>query len=178
MKNSCDLLYFDICFIVVAWNQTHNDADLGLYSLPHGCSSEICLTLPPLPPPAHHWEPRGWKNLGNIVLLPSLTWQMIFILTAYIMKIAQVIVNLKRRSILTLRSHISKYIYSTVMLFSEWTWIQLNISLESKGFSILVRVNNLTLVSCTWFSTELWHFWIIYLFPCVNWVSVVCQELF
>ena len=36
MKNSCDLLYFDICFIVVAWNQTHNNADLGLCSLPHG----------------------------------------------------------------------------------------------------------------------------------------------
>ena len=133
---------------------------------------------PPLPPPAHRWEPWGWKNLGNLVLLPSLTWQTIFIRTTYIMKIAQVIVNVKRLNILTLGSHISKYAYSTVMLFSEWTWIQLNISLESKVFSILVRVNNLTLVSCTWFSTELWHFWIIYLFHCVNWVSVVCQELF
>ena len=142
------------------------------------CSSEIYLMLPPLPPPAHHWEPWGWKNLGNLVLLPSLTWQLIFIRTTYIMKIAQVIVNLKRLSILTLRSHISKYIDSTVMIFSEWTWIQLNISLERKVFSILVRVNNLTLVSCTWFSTELWHLWIIYLFPCVNWVAVVCQELF
>lgn len=44
---------------------------------------------------------------------------MIFTLTTYIMKIAQVIVNLKRLSILTLGSHISKYTYSTVMLFSE-----------------------------------------------------------
>lgn len=44
---------------------------------------------------------------------------MIFIRTTYIMKIAQVIVNLKRLNILTLGSHISKYTYSIVMLFSE-----------------------------------------------------------
>ena len=30
-KNSCDLLYFDNCFIVVAWNQTHNLSEACLY---------------------------------------------------------------------------------------------------------------------------------------------------
>lgn len=45
--------------------------------------------LPP-PPPAHHRESWKWKNLGNLVL-PLITWQMVFTLIARFMRIIQVI---------------------------------------------------------------------------------------
>ena len=32
-KNSCDLLYFGICFIVVVWNRNCNISELCLYPI-------------------------------------------------------------------------------------------------------------------------------------------------
>ena len=31
LKNSCDSLYCEICFIAVVWNQTHNISEVCLY---------------------------------------------------------------------------------------------------------------------------------------------------
>ena len=48
-KNSCDLLYCNICFISVVWNQTCNNVEVCLYICDQG-----------------EW----WPHLVNIILQP------------------------------------------------------------------------------------------------------------
>lgn len=133
--------------------------------------------LPPLPPLAHHWEPWEWENLGNLVLLLFLTWQMMFILhMTHFMRITQVIRNSTRPTILIL-----KITYIKIHI-SKSNVLRMNLNPTSYFFKkqniFIPKYINLTIVSYTWFFTGLWCLWIIYPFQCVNCVSVMCQELF